>query len=169
LGFWVLSHSSASADGGALVCSDGHGQCILSRERWGYGGNDRYAVFYGFGLSYHLGYGYGGKALGVGPFGGYPAYGGPGYPHKWPRLQRICGIAPFNFYGGPYYPPDRYSNYFEHPGPLVVEQPVVGEGGVRDVETGAGFVRSGAYGPFTGALPYPESFFAGFTIAAGAP
>jgi hypothetical protein len=39
-----------------------------------------YPGFQGFGLSFHLGYGYGGYGLGTGAFGGYPNYGGPGYP-----------------------------------------------------------------------------------------
>ena len=47
------------------------------------------------------GYGYGGDALGVGADGGYPFYGGPGYPHPWPRLRRFGGITPFPYYGGP--------------------------------------------------------------------
>src|SRR5262245_60135764 len=49
----------------------------------------------GFGLGYHLGYGYGGRALGVGPFGGYAYYGGPGYPQPAPQLRRFGKITPF--------------------------------------------------------------------------
>src|SRR5262245_53512917 len=57
------------------------------------------AGFYGFGLGYHLGYGYGGSALGVNPDGGYLFYGGPGYPHCWPTLRRCGPITPFPYFG----------------------------------------------------------------------
>ncbi len=87
--------------------------------------------FQGFGLGYHLGYGYGGHALGVGPNGGYPLYGGPGYPHPDPRVM------------------------FRHVGPLTPNPSVVVEGNNR-------FGRDDVmwYGRFTGAVPYPETFFA---------
>ena len=110
-----------------------------------------YPGFQGFGLGYHLGYGYGGDALGVGADGGYPFYGGPGYPHSEPRLRRIGGITPFPYYGGPGYPSPGHPNYFGGVGPLVADQPVVTIGSDRgDPDDATG------YGPFTGALPYPE-------------
>jgi hypothetical protein len=71
---------------------------------WGLLGPGYGYGYQGFGLGYHLGYGYGGHALGVGPYGGYPKYGGPGYPV----------ITPFNT--------------FRPAGPLVVNEPVVREG-----------------------------------------
>ena len=41
---------------------------------------------------------------GPGAEGGYPFYGGPGYPNCEPSLRRIGGINPFPYYGGPGYP-----------------------------------------------------------------
>ena len=67
----------------------------------GYGPPGLQPGYQGFGLGYHLGYGYGGDALGVGADGGYPFYGGPGYPHCMPELRRIGGIVPFPYFGGP--------------------------------------------------------------------
>src|SRR3954463_14895548 len=81
--------------------------------------------FQGFGLGYHLGYGYGGKAYGVGPDGGYPFYGGPGYPHPGPPLRRFGRIPPFPHYAGPGYPTPDCPNYFGPTGPLVADQAVV--------------------------------------------
>ena len=54
----------------------------------------------GFGLGYHPGYGYGGAAPGVGAEGGYPSYGGPGYPHPAPCLRRLGPETPFTYQGG---------------------------------------------------------------------
>ena len=79
----------------------------------------------GFSLGYHPGYGYGRGALGVGAEGGYPFYGGPGYPHPWPCLRRIGGIVPFPYYGGPGYPIPGHPNYFGEFGPLSPDRPVV--------------------------------------------
>src|SRR5436309_1585417 len=73
--------------------------------------------FQGFGLKYHPGYGYGGDALGVGAGGGYPFYGGPGYPCAEPRLRRLGKIVPFPYYGGPGYPSPGHPNYFGPVGP----------------------------------------------------
>ena len=106
LGFWVFSDSSAMAqDGGCVVTGQGReddkgnkGPHVHGRSGYGtlgYGAPGLYPGFHGFGLGYHLGYGYGGDALGVGADGGYPLYGGPGYPHCEPRLRRIGGITPF--------------------------------------------------------------------------
>ena len=46
----------------------------------GYGGCGPTPGYYGFGLSFHRGYGYGRDSLGVGSDGGNPYYGGTGYP-----------------------------------------------------------------------------------------
>lgn len=105
--------------------------------------------FQGFGLSYHLGHGYGGDGWGVGACGGYPAYGGPGYPHCEPSLQRFAGIEPFLDYGGPGHPRYGLSHYFEVTGPLQVNPSVVEFGDGRDSRSNE------AYGPFTGAPSYP--------------
>jgi hypothetical protein len=141
LGIWVFSGSSAMADGGPGL----------------------YPGFQGFGLGYHPGYGYGGAALGVGAFGGYPFYGGPGYPFAEPRLRRIGGIVPFPYYGGPGYPSPGNPNYFGGVGPLVADQPIVTIGSDLNDPGDAS-----SYGPFTGALPYPDTFFAPFTATATA-
>ena len=114
--------------------------------------------FFGFGLGYHLGYGYGGNALGVGPDGGYPFYGGPGYPHCWPTLRRLHRIVPFPYYGGPGYPSPENPNYFGATGPLVSRPPVVTLGTDRGESSDAT-----GYGSFTGTIPYPEAVFAPFT------
>jgi hypothetical protein len=124
----------------------------------GYGGPGPYAGFQGFGLGYHLGYGYGGWALGVGPDGGYPFYGGPGYPNCDPVLRRCGGIVPFPYFGGPGAPTPDHPNFFGGVGPLVPDQPVVTIGGEY---YGAG------YGAFTGVVPYPEAVLAPFTTRAG--
>ena len=91
----------------------------------GYGPPGLHPGFQGFGLGYHPGYGYGGDGLGVGADGGYPFYGGPGYPHPWPTLRRLGGITPFPYFGGPGYPTPDHPNYFGGVGPLVPDRPVV--------------------------------------------
>jgi hypothetical protein len=146
LGVWVFSGSTAMAQGGP-----GYGTL-------GYGGPGLYPGFQGFGLGYHLGYGYGGDALGVGAEGGYPFYGGPGYPHPWPCLRRLPGITPFPYFGGPGYPTPDHPNYFGGVGPLVPTQQVITIGSDQGYASG--------YGPFTGALPYSEAFLAPFTSRA---
>lgn len=123
-------------------------------DGWGHSGAP--SGFQGFGLKYHPGYGYGGAALGVGHAGGYPYYGGPGYPHCEPKLNRCGKIEPFAYYGGPGYPTPGHPNYFGMTGPLAVKEPVVTSGrGRSDLD----------YGPFTGTLPYPDWYFAPFTAA----
>ncbi len=149
LGIWVCSGSSGMAQGG------GHGP-----YETGYGGDGPYPGFLGFGLSYHLGYGYGGYGLGVGNHGGYPYYGGRGYPHGEPCLQRFGKISRLPYYGGPGYSHDGHSNYFEGIGPLVVDRPVATVGENNDLS------HVSDYGPFTGALPYPESLFAPYAAEA---
>ena len=117
----------------------------------------------GFSLGYHPGYGYGRGALGVGAEGGYPFYGGPGYPHPWPCLRRIGGIVPFPYYGGPGYPIPGHPNYFGEFGPLSPDQPVV------TVATDPGGpVYATDYGPFTGSAPNAEALFAPFVARAAA-
>ncbi len=121
----------------------------------GYGPPGLHPGFQGFGLGYHLGYGYGGAGLGVGTFGGYPYYGGPGYPHPWPTLNRLGPITPFCFYGGPGGPSPDQTNFFGAVGPLSPDQPVVFF--ERDPSDPP---YNDEYGGFTGSLPYPESAFA---------
>jgi hypothetical protein len=162
LGIWVFFGSSARADGGGFAGMDPYGRGGAGYGTLGYGGPNLYPGFQGFGLGYHLGYGYGGDALGVGAEGGYPFYGGPGYPHPWPCLRRIGRITPFPYYGGPGFPSPDHPNYFGGVGPLVADQPVVTIGTDRgDLSYATG------YGPFTGSLPHPETIFAPFTATAG--
>jgi hypothetical protein len=146
---WVLSGSSAIAYG------DGF-------EGVSYGGPGLYPGFFGFGLSYHLGYGYGGYGLGVGGYGGYPYYGGPGYPNGEPRLRRFGGISPFPYHGGGHFSYD-YPYSVAGMGQLVANRPVVT--GSDRPDLGSGYPHSGDFGPFTGAFPYPDSFFAPYASA----
>ena len=122
------------------------------------------AGFQGFGLGYHLGYGYGGNALGVGVDGGYPFYGGPGYPRCDPRLRRIGGINPFPHFAGPGYPTPEHPNFYGGAGaPLVPDQPAI------RIESVPGAPIAGSdYGSFTGGVPDPEARFAPFTARAAA-
>jgi hypothetical protein len=129
----------------------------------GYGPPGLYPGFQGFGLGYHLGYGYGGDALGPGAEGGYPLYGGPGYPNCDPSLWRFGGINPFPYNGGPGYPTPDHPNYFGMFGPLVVDQPVI------KIADDPGYRYDAAvFGPFTGGVPNPEAQFAQFTARAAA-
>jgi hypothetical protein len=133
------------------------------RGTLGYGPPGLYPGFQGFGLGYHLGYGYGGDALGPGAEGGYPLYGGPGYPNCDPRLWRFGGINPFPYNGGPGYPTPDHPNYFGGFGPLVVDQPVI------KIADDPGYRYDVAvFGPFTGGVPNPEAQFAQFTARAAA-
>ncbi|MGO9467230.1 MAG: PDZ domain-containing protein [Isosphaeraceae bacterium] len=178
VGFWVSSVTSTvtrgdEPEGTCHLCGKIHrGACGPGYGTLGYGPPGDFPGYQGFSLKYHLGYGYGRKALGVGAFGGYPFYGGPGYPHPWPKLRRFCGIAPFPYYGGPGYSGFGYCNFYDEPGHLVVNENVVTEGarGTPGTEGGYGFGAGapGDYGIFTGALPYPESYFAPYTAAAAA-
>lgn len=127
----------------------------------GYGPPGLSPGFQGFGLGYHLGYGYGGQALGPGAFGGYPYYSGPGYPHPWPRLHRFGHLNPFPYDGGPGSPTPDCPHYFGGVGPLVADRPVIA------IERGPGEAPSNSgFGPFTGTLPYSESDIAPFTTRA---
>jgi hypothetical protein len=129
----------------------------------GYGAPGLYPGFQGFGLGYHLGYGYGGDALGVGADGGYPFYGGPGYPNCDPRLWRCGGINPFPYHGGPGYPTPDHPNYFGGFGPLVVDQPVI-----RIADDKGYRYDDEVFGPFTGGVANAEAQFAQFTVRAAA-
>ena len=117
--------------------------------------------YYGFGLSFHQGRGYGGGALGVNPDGGYPFYGGPGYCQPGPVLRRFHGITPFPYFGGPGFPTPEHPHFFGGVGPLVPDEPVITIGG-----DGTTSDPAGDYGNFTGVLPYPESAFAPFSSPA---
>ena len=129
----------------------------------GYGPPGVQPGYQGFGLGYHLGYGYGGDALGVGADGGYPFYGGPGYPHCSPELRRVGGIVPFPYFGGPGYPTPDHPNFYGEAGPRVPDRPVV------TIVTEEGQpVGATDYGNFTGAVPDAEAQFAPFTARAAA-
>lgn len=149
LGICGLSGSSseARAEGHDGI---GHEDQIGSAS----GGRNLYPGNYGFGLKYHPGYGYGGAGIGVGPFGGYPFYGGPGYPPQDPPLRRFGRISPMLYHGGPGYSTCDHPNYFGIVGPLTVNRSVVEVGDQR---------ASGDYGPYTGALPYSTRFFSPYS------
>ena len=132
-----------------------------------------YPGLYGFSLRWHPGYGYGKYALGVGADGGYPFYGGPGYPHQPPPLRRFGPAAPYAYMGGPPpgYPICGWTNFYQDLGGLVVDKPVVSIGEPGDIAyVGENGERApGAdFGQFTGALPYPETYFAPYASAAAA-
>ena len=129
-----------------------------SQGTLGYGPPGLHPGFQGFGLGYLRGAGYGGEALGVGAEGGYPLYGGPGYPHRAPDLRRIGGIAPFCYYGGPGGPSPGHPNFFGGVGPLSPDTPIV--------TIPSDSPLAGDYGPYSGMLPYPESTFAPYATAA---
>jgi hypothetical protein len=169
LGLWFLSISTGIAGDGETpspkrdkVNKQKQGAQQSGLGTLGYGPPGVHPGYQGFGLGYHLGYGYGGQALGVGADGGYPLYGGPGYPHPWPRLRRAGGITPFCYFGGPGYPTPECPNYFGGVGPLSPDQPVV------TFEVDPTLPTSGfGYGTFDGTLPYPESTFAPFATLYG--
>ena len=167
LGMGIISGSWARSDDGPWddavepgpVCPPGFGTL-------GWAPPDCYPGFYGFALSFHRGYGYGDSALGVGASGGYPFYGGPGYLHPEPPLNRFGHLIPFTYYCGPGYP-----FTFQVTGPLIVTEPVVMQvpGGDLAHERGSPvYPYNVGYGPFTGVLPYPENYFAPYTAAAAA-
>jgi PDZ domain len=166
LALWALAGSMASGDDGPAVATQKNpkwGKHFLKRKpttqgTLGYGPPGLHPGFQGFGLGYHPGYGYGGDALGVGAEGGYPFYGGPGYPHPAPCLRRLGPIIPFAYNGGPGGPSPEQSNFFGGVGPLAPDQPVV------TFENDPGMLD---YGCFTGSIPYPESTFAPFATQLG--
>ena len=156
--------SSAKSDDGGPANPGQFAPIGVGTGTLGWGPPGYYPGFQGFGLSFHRGYGYGGAALGVGAEGGYPFYGGPGYPHPWPHLQRCGGIAPVAYYDGTGYP-----FTFQLPGPLVVTEPVAMQAsghGLGHADGGALYPYNIGYGAFTGNRNYPESFFAPYTVAA---
>jgi hypothetical protein len=160
LGVWVVSVSSIIAQEPACTCPVHCSKNAKARKN-----QATSPGFQGFGLGYHLGYGYGGKelgcghgpyALGVGAEGGYPFYGGPGYLHPAPVLSRKLAIEPFSHLAGPGYPTPDHPNFFGGPaGQLVGDQPVVTFEPHPNLP-----VQEGGYGQFDGSLPYPESAFA---------
>jgi hypothetical protein len=176
LGLWIVVGSTALAQDG--VISVGQPKKSTLRKRvglryppgrpdvgtLGYGPPGLHPGVQGFGLGYHLGYGYGGAGLGPGFAGGYPYYGGPGYPQPWPTLNRvnILGINPFPYYGGPGGPTPGHPNFFAVGlGPLVADKPVI------EIAPNPGEADpSHGYGCYTGALPYPETVMAPFTARA---
>ena len=171
LGLLVLAGSSVLAD------VDGHGNHNEGRFKHGHLGYGTlgwapyglYPGLYGFSLRWHPGYGYGLYALGVGADGGYPFYGGPGYPHEPPALRRFGPARPFAYYGGPDYPRYGCTNYFTHVSGLVIDKPVVtiGEPGDIGYVNENGDVYPGRdFGSYTGAFPYPETLFAPYASAA---
>lgn len=171
LGISVFSGSSVMADGfGHPDLAEGRfKRKYLGQGTLGWAEYGLYPGLYGFSLRWHPGYGYGKYALGVGADGGYPFYGGPGYPHPWPHLRRFGPATPFAYYGGPDYPRDSNSNYYSGIGGLAIEKPVVtiGEPGDLGYVGEDGHVAPGhGYGPFTGAIPYPETMFAPYSSAA---
>jgi hypothetical protein len=161
---WALGGSRTRADDAEPV-DTGHAAQLNStayhKHQEGYFGTLSYGPpgvfpgFQGFGLAFHPGYGYGGAGLGVGAEGGYPFYGGPGYIHPGPALQRLHHELPFLHYGGAGEP----FTYGE-PGRLVATEHVA------IIGNGHEFGYTGNFGTFTGAFPYPESLFAPYTVAA---
>jgi hypothetical protein len=162
-----------------LAVADDHGSVIDHEGRFkhnnlGYGtlGWAEYGLYpglYGFSLRWHPGYGYGRYALGVGADGGYPLYGGTGYPHEPPHLRRFGPTEAYAYHGGPGYLISGWSNFFQDIGGLVVDKPVVsiGEPGDYGYVGANGERNPGAdFGQFTGALPYPETYFAPNAAAA---
>jgi hypothetical protein len=154
---------------GSLAVADDHGSVVDHEGRFkhnnlgsgtlGWAEYGPYPGLYGFSLRWHPGYGYGRYALGVGADGGYPFYGGPGYPHEPPHLRRFGPTEPYAYCGGPGYPNSGWSNFFQDVGGLVVDKPVVSIGDPGDF----GYVgengerNPGAdFGQFTGACLLPR-------------
>jgi membrane-associated protease RseP (regulator of RpoE activity) len=66
----------------------------------------------------------------------------------------------FSYFGGPGHPTPEHPNFFGWVGPLTADPPVITIGGTQGYDSG--------YGPFTGAIPYPEATFAPYTTTAAA-
>ncbi len=171
LGIGAFASSSGLAD------DNGHGDfddgrfkhSNLDNGTLGWAEFGLYPGLYGFSLRWHLGYGYGLYALGVGADGGYPFYGGPGYPHEPPPLRRFGPAPPYAYFGGSDYPLFDCTNFYQGIDGLVVNRPVVsvGEpGGFGYVGKNGEITPGHDFGAFTGALPYPATYFAPFTSAA---
>jgi PDZ domain len=171
LGLLVFAGTSVLAD---VDGHDDHHEGRFKHGHLGYGtlGWAPYGLYpglYGFSLRWHPGYGYGRYALGVGADGGYPFYGGPGYPHEPPKLRRFGPARPYAYYGPPDDAPYGCNNFFTPVGGLVIEKPVVtiGEPGDFGYVNENGDVYPGRdFGSYTGTLPYPETLFAPYTSAA---
>jgi hypothetical protein len=165
LAIWVFAGPSSPSHGGDEVDIGPPGHEGPGYGSLGWAPPGVYPGVYGFLLKFHPGYGYGGRSLGVGAFGGYPFYGGPGYIHPEPPLRRFGHIPPFTYYSGPGYPFN-----FQDPGELVVDPPVVDQVSGADPGRVGGpvYPYNVGYGPFTGTRPYPESYFAPYTAAAAA-
>jgi hypothetical protein len=163
LGLWVSIAPMAEAQGPALADPSCPVQCGSGPGTLGYGGPGIYPGHYGFGLGFHPGYGYGGSALGVGADGGYPCYGGPGYPYPPPPLRRFHKFLPYPYNGTGYFTFD-----FPQPsldvGRLAANRPVVR--GTDRADLGSGYPHDGNFGPYTGRFPYPESLFARYVSEA---
>jgi hypothetical protein len=168
MAMWVVLGSLAFAgDGGGGHNGDGD----MSYGTLGWEPYGLYPGYYGFSHRYHLGYGYGLGALGVGADGGYPFYAGPGYPHEPPCLNRFGPATPSVYFGGPDYPRFGYSNFFQEVGGLVIERPVVSVGEPGEfgyVDARGDVAPTHDFGSFTGALPYPETKFAPYASEAAA-
>ena len=157
VGPWAGPQSTAEAGDGPLLHFGHHAKARLAAAgTLGYGPPGLHPGFQVFGLRFHRGYGYGGDALGVGAEGGDPFYGGPGYPHPAPALNRIGRTTPFPYYGGPGGPTPAAPHYFDGgAGPLVIDRPVIASPG-----------DSAGYGTYSGMMPYPDSTFAPDTAQA---
>ncbi len=165
LAIWGFCGSLATCHGDGVDAPDPQANCPTGFGTLGWGPPGCQPGFQGFGLFFHRGHGYGGDSLGVGAEGGYPFYGGPGYLHPSPPLRRCGPATPFAYSGNPGPP-----HGFILPGTLVVHDPVVMQTNGREsgADGGALFAFDVGFGPFTGALPYPESFFAPYASAAAA-
>lgn len=165
LAVWGFCGSLATCHGDGVDAPVSQPSCPPGFGTLGWGPAGCNPGFQGFGLFFHRGYGYGGGSLGVGAEGGYPFYGGPGYLHPSPPLRRRGPATPFAYLGNPGPP---YG--FDLPGTLVVHDPVVMQTNGREsgADGGARFAFDIGFGPFTGALPYPESYFAPYASAAAA-
>lgn len=162
---WGPQESFSRCLAGGVDVVDPQTSCPAGFGTLGWGPPGCNPGFQGFGLFFHRGYGYGGDSLGVGALGGYPFYGGPGYLHQPPPLRRFGPIVPFAYYSAAGLP-----GAFDGPGSLVVDPPVVIQASGRDPGSpgGSEYAYNEGYGSFTGALPYPDGFFAPFTAAAAA-
>jgi hypothetical protein len=173
MGIGAFAGSSVLADdGGHADFNEGRFKhSNLDNGTLGWAEYGVYPGLYGFSLRWHLGYGYGLYALGVGADGGYPFYGGPGYPHEPPLLRRFGPATPYAYFGGTDYPLFGCTNFYQGIGGLVVDKPVVSIGEPGDfgyVGPNGEIDRGNDFGHFTGALPYPEPYFAPYASAPAA-
>ena len=161
-----------------------HGHGGLGKGTLGWADPGLYPGFYGFGLSFHPGYGYGGYGLGVGGTGGDPFYGGPGYPcggqlyDGGPAYtgQPAALIRPDYPYGGPTTPAEANTGMAPEDANrgdslLGPGTPYFGynsgEGRHMPPPLGDYHGYLGGFGPFTGASSYPFTH-PSYTAAAAA-